>query len=167
MSMSGKKRALTKAVLLALEKAVDGIVRLEDFTTHSYIYAHGYDRPLKKSSLAKALKRLRERGFIEKEYDEEKIIFKLTQAGYDFLYFSKSDDEIKWDGKWKLVIFDVPENKRGIRDVLRSRLKLWGFTPWQQSVWASKKNVTQKLRQLVKDLGIEDWVLVVESDNVK
>lgn len=167
MSMVGKKKALTKAVLLVLEKTVDGIVRLEDLTTHAYIYAHGYDRPLKKSSLAKALKRLRERGFIEKEYDQEKIVFKLTQAGYDFLYFSKSDDEIEWDGKWRLVIFDIPENKRGIRDVLRSRLKLWGFAPWQKSVWASKKNVTQKLRQLVKELGIEDWVLVIESENVK
>lgn len=165
--MADKKKSLTNAILFALEKTVDGAVRSEDFLTHSYIYARGYDRPLKKSALAQALKRLREKGFIEKEHDEGKIIFKLTQLGREFLTLYKSDEEIKWDGKWRLVAFDIPENKRGVRDILRGRLKLWGFTPWQQSVWASKKNITNKLRELVKGLGIEDWVLVIESDNVK
>lgn len=165
--MADKKRSLTNAILFALEKTVDGYVRFEDFATHSYIYARGYDRPLKKSALSQALKRLRERGFIEKEHNEGKIIFKLSLAGKDFLELSKSEDEIEWDGSWRLVIFDIPENKRGVRDILRSRLKLWRFTRWQKSVWASKKNIAQKLRQFVKELGIEDWVLVIESNNVK
>lgn len=165
--MGSKKKSLTNAILLGLEKTVDGVVRLEDFTTHSYIYARGYDRPLKKSALSIALKRLREKGYLEKEHNEGKIIFKLTQAGQEFLTLSKSDDEIEWDQKWRLVIFDIPENKRGVRDILRSRLKMWGFTPWQKSVWATKKNITQKLRRFVSELGIEDWVLVIESDNVK
>lgn len=163
-----KKDSLGKLILLALEKTVDGYIRFEDFTYHSYIYAQGYDRPLKKASLAQAFKRLREKGFIAKvdEKDESKIIFKLTQIGRDFLDFSKSDNEIEWDGKWRIVIFDIPESKRAVRSVLRNRLKLWGFVRWQQSVWATKKNVIEKFRQLVKELGIKDWILIFESDNV-
>lgn len=154
-------------VLLALEKAVDGYVRLEDFAYHHYRYHHGIPE-LKKASLAQAFKRLREKGFIERvtEKDEGKIILRLTEAGREFLLLEKSDDEIEWDGKWRVVVFDIPEKQRTIRNILRSRLKMWGFSPWQQSVWASKKNITAKLRNLVKELDIEDWVLVIESDNV-
>lgn len=162
-----KKETIGKMILFALEKTVDGYVRFEDFTYHHYRYHYGYP-DLKKASLAQALKRLREKGFVEKTTlkDENKIILKLTEAGREFLLLSKSDDQVEWDGKWRMVIFDIPENKRLVRDILRSRLKLWGFKPWQKSVWASKKNITNKLRQLIKELKIGDWVLVFESDNV-
>lgn len=162
-----KKETIGKLVLLALEKTVDGYVRFEDFTYHHYRYIYGIPE-LKKSSLAQALKRLREKGFIERtnEKDTNKIILKLTEIGREFLLLSKPEDEIDWDGKWRIVIFDIPENKRLVRDVLRSRLKLWGFKPWQKSVWASKKNITSKLRNLIKELNIQEWVLVIESDNI-
>ncbi|MCL5784358.1 MAG: hypothetical protein M1142_03330 [Patescibacteria group bacterium] len=164
-----KKETIGKLVLLALEKAVDGYVRLEDFMYHPgyYAYGSGWEYPLKKSTLAQTLQRLRQKGFIEKvpEKDTNKIILKLTEAGREFLLFSKSDDEIEWDGKWRIVVFDIPENKRLVRDILRRRLKLWDFQPWQKSVWASKKNVTEKLRKLIKELDITDWVLVIESEN--
>ncbi|MDO8576754.1 MAG: hypothetical protein Q7R82_00245 [Candidatus Daviesbacteria bacterium] len=161
-----KKETIGKLVLLALEKAVDGYIRLEDFAYHHYRYHYGIPE-LKKASLAQALKRLREKGFIEKvvEKDEGKIILKLTETGRDYLYLSKSEDEIEWDGKWRIVVFDIPEKQKSIRNILRSRLKLWGFKPWQKSVWASKKNITGKLRRLIKELEVDDWVLVIESDN--
>lgn len=153
---------------MVLEKAVDGYVRFEDFTYHHYRYKYGIPE-LKKAALAQALKRLREKGYIEKlsdNKDEAKIIFKLTELGREFILLSKPEDEIKWDGKWRVVVFDIPEGKRLVRDILRSRLKLWGFNQWQKSVWASKKNITTKLRNFIKELGIDDWVLVIESDNV-
>lgn len=163
----GKKKSIGKFVLLALEKTIDGYVILEDFLYNPGFYVSGM-REVPKSSLARALKRLREKGFVEKttNKDESKIILRLTEIGREFLLLSKSEDEIKWDGKWRIVVFDIPEKRRTVRNILRSRLKLWGFTPWQQSVWASKKNITYKLRQLINELGIEDWVLVLESDNI-
>lgn len=162
----GKKESIGKLVLFALEKAVDGYVVLEDFMYNPGFYVAGM-REVPKSSLAQALKRLREKGFIEKSTDknEEKIILKLTEIGKEFLYLSKSDEEVEWDGRWRIVVFDIPESKRLVRDILRSRLKIWGFQPWQKSVWASKKNVITKLRLLIKELDIEDWVLVIESNN--
>lgn len=79
---------------------------------------------------------------------------------------TKDEAEITWDGKWRIVVFNIPENHQLVRQILRSRLKLWGFVQWHKSVWASKKPITAKLRELVKELNIEDWVLVFESDSV-
>lgn len=164
----GKKESIGKSVLFALEKAVDGYVGFEDFMYNPGFYLQGM-RQVRKSSLAQALKRLREKGYIEKfsnKQNESKIIFKLTNIGKEFLLLSKSEEEVEWDGKWRIVVFDIPEKNRAVRNILRSRLKLWGFVSWQQSVWASKKNLTNKLRGLVKELKIEDWVMVIESDNI-
>ncbi|MBI2085997.1 hypothetical protein HYT74_01515 [Candidatus Daviesbacteria bacterium] len=156
--MGLRKKSISSAVLFTLEKAIDGYCRLEDFAFHHYRYH--YDIPeLKKSSLAQALRRLRLDGYIEKDVKEGQIIFKLTQLGKDFLGV---EDE-KWDGLYRLVLFDIPENRRGIRDLFRRRLKDWGFKNWQRSVWVSNRNITDKLRRLIKNLEIEKWVAVIES----
>jgi len=41
----------------------------------------------------------------------------------------------KWDGRWFIVFFDVPEIQRNKRDYLRKFLKRLGFYPYQQSVY--------------------------------
>ncbi|MDP2930569.1 MAG: hypothetical protein Q8N56_03130 [bacterium] len=41
----------------------------------------------------------------------------------------------KWDGKWRLVMFDIPENTRLIREALRRKLKAFGFSSFQKSAW--------------------------------
>lgn len=134
-----KKLSLTNAILLGLEKAIDGYVRLEDFAVNPGYYAYGYDRPLKKSSITKAIERLQNRGFIEKDINTNKVIFKLTEKGKDKAILMV-DNQKDWDGKWRIVLFDIPEQKRTIRMLLRKKLKEWGFIQWQKSVWASKKN---------------------------
>ncbi len=164
-----KRKALTDLILLILEKSVDGYVRLDDFLNNPgyYAYHSGWEYPLKKSLLAQALKRLREQGFVEL-IDDNELTFRLTDSGKDRALWKKMMmGDKKWDGKWRLVIWDVPEKRRLARDLLRFKLKQLGFKKWQQSVWASKINCTKLLRDFIKRVGIEDWVMVVESDNVR
>lgn len=161
--MKVRKGSISEFVLLVLEKTVDGYVRFEDFAYHHYRYRHGVPE-LDKSALAMALKRLREGGLIEKGVNEEKVVFRLTALGRGALN-QGIFDESKWDGRWRLVIFDIPEKNKTVRNLLRRKLKGWGFRQWQKSVWLSKQNVTEALRKLIRDLGIEHWVAVFESED--
>lgn len=160
-----RKKSLTSFVLLVLEKSIDGYVRFEDFAYHHYRYRYGIPE-LKKSSLAKALKRLREGGLVELVSDEQ-LAFRITDRGREKAVLANLlvEDE-KWDGKYRIVIFDIPEKRRVVRDLLRVKLKGWGFVPWQRSVWVTKKNCAKPLRNFIKSVGIKDWVMVIESDNV-
>lgn len=159
-------KSLSNFILLSLEKAADGVVRYHDFYLHTSSYAKGYGRPLKKSNISMALKRLRENGLID-FVDDEKIILRLTDAGKEKAVLAKLllEDQ-KWDGRWRIIIFDVPEKRRIVRDILRSKLKTWGFVLWQQSVWATKKNCTKPLRDFINQSGIRAWVKVFEADEV-
>src|SRR3989338_1597786 len=153
------KKSLTNAISFALEKTVDGYIRLEDFAYHHYRYHYGIPE-LKKSSLSQALKRLREGGLIEQVKLRDDIVIKLTEAGRDLIGGEIEDKE--WDGKWRIVIFDIPEEKRIIRNLFRRNLKKWGFKHLQKSVWISKRNIFDKLESYINDLGIERWVVVME-----
>lgn len=164
----GTKKSLTNFILLALEKSVDGYVRFEHFAYKPHLYAHygWWDRPLKKSALALALKRLRENGLVEL-IDDKELTIRLTDTGRDKALWTRMKlvDE-PWDGKWRMVIWDIPEKRRVTRDLLRYKLKWLGFKQLQKSVWVTKKNCTQALRDFIKQIGIKDWVMVIESDNI-
>ena len=54
----------------------------------------------------------------------------------------------KWDGKWRIVIFDLDESKKTIRDMLRSRLKMLEYVQLQRSVWISPYDTTDEIEQL-------------------
>ena len=156
-----KRKMLTDLVLLVLEKSIDGYMKFEDFAYNPLL-----ERSVRKSDLAQAIKRLREQGFIELISDNE-LFLRLTDSGKDRVLWKKmTSEDAKWDGKWRLVIWDIPEKRRLVRDLLRFKLKQLGFTQWQQSVWATKTNCTKILRDFIKQIGIEDWVMVLESDNV-
>ncbi|OGE15091.1 hypothetical protein A2769_03305 [Candidatus Daviesbacteria bacterium RIFCSPHIGHO2_01_FULL_37_27] len=163
-----KRKSFSNFILLALEKAVDGTVRFNDFAqnTEYYAYGNGWDYPLDKSSLSKTLKRLRENGLVDFIVDDE-ISIRLTDKGREKAILANLllEDE-KWDGKWRILIFDVPEKRRVVRDVLRSKLKNWGFVGWQQSVWVTKKNCVKPLKDFINQVGIKDWVKVFEADEV-
>ena len=153
-------------LLIALEKTVDGYIRLEDFLYNTHIYAKGYARPLKKSSFSKTLKRLRDKGLIE-VINEAEIIIKLTDEGKTRALWEKIRHlEGVWDSKWRIVAFDIPETHSLTRNLFRRRLKELGFKLLQKSIWISKANCTNLIRNYVKELGISKWVSVLEAENV-
>ena len=165
--MKIKKGSLSEFALLALEKAIDGYIRYDDLIHHSrsYAWGGGWDKALKKSLLSQAIKRLKDKGLIEYEdHKRSQIIIKLTALGRDALG-DLATLEKGWDGKFRIVVFDIPESNSAVRNLFRRRLKDWGFRGWQQSVWISKHNVTERLKLLIDKLGIKDWVAVIESED--
>ncbi len=118
-----------------------------------------------RSELGQTLKRLREQGLIE-FVDDHKLSVRLTDPGRSKALLAKVLEPAEWDGKWRIVIFDIPERRRAARDLLRLKLKQLQFIKWQKSVWATRVDCIDLLRKFIKDVGIGDWVRIIESDNV-
>ena len=59
--------------------------------------------------------------------------------------------ELKWDGKWRIVLFDVPEQKRPVRDYLRGVLKRHGFIEFQRSMWVWPYRLPGFISKLLAD----------------
>ena len=90
--------------------------------------------------LSRALYGLKKRKFIKIKKVGDKTIIELTERGkkrkleYDIerLKILKQD---MWDGKWRMLMFDIPESKKNARESLRGKLKNLGFIQFQKSVW--------------------------------
>jgi len=92
---------------------------------------------------------------IKKERHNSQFL-SLTQKGKrKLLYYQVTEKKknMKWDGKWRVVIFDVWENTRSKRNLLRSEIKNFGFTQLQQSVWIYPYPCAEFIELLKTDLA--------------
>ena len=103
---------------------------------------------------------------IRKMGDIEEI--KLTNKGkvraleYKF-YHLKLEKRRRWDRRWRLVLFDVPEPKKKIRDALRKKLKNLGFLEFQKSVFVFPYPCEDEINFVINFFNIPENVYYLEA----
>jgi len=71
----------------------------------------------------------------------------------------------RWDKRWRLVMFDIPQNRRRDRDRLRGEMRACGFLRLQDSVWVFPYDCEDLIVLLKADMRIGKDILyaIVES----
>jgi len=114
---------------------------------------------LTKRSISNSFYYLLKRGLIEIEREGADVKIALTEKGKKLGQKYQIDDlkiktPKKWDGKWRIVIFDISQTKRIIRDIFRRKLKELGFYQLQKSVWVYPYSCEREIEILRKFLGV-------------
>ncbi len=123
-----------------------------------------------KTRFRKATERLRKRKLIYGERKGKRIIFELTEEGR--LVADKVNIKLemakrrRWDGIWRIIIFDVPEKLRGKRDLLRKELVSFGFMQLQKSVWAYPHALPKEFVDLWEHGGILRHCILIDAARV-
>lgn len=86
------------------------------------------------------VKRLQSRKLVEFiELPDGKVRITLTKLGKNKILLYDLDhmklNARAWDGKWRLVTFDVPDDQKQAREALRVKIRQLGFYPLQKSVF--------------------------------
>ena len=82
------------------------------------------------------LGRLERQGLIYVEERGGKQYARTTKTGEQLLALSKGMARARrWDKRWRVVLFDIPERRRAVRDGLRRFMSDYGFVRLQDSVW--------------------------------
>ena len=97
---------------------------------------------------------------------------KITRAGeevtkeldMDSMVLKRAD---QWDGKWRVIIFDVPVSKSKNRKAFTERIKELGLIMVQKSVWAYPYECYEELMVLRKFYGIAKYVTYFEAVEVE
>jgi DNA-binding transcriptional regulator PaaX len=71
-----------------------------------------------------------------------------------------------WDQKWRIVIFDIPEEKKIIRDRFRRRLLSMDFVMIQKSVFCHSAECLKEIVFLTKLYQIEPYITYLEATNI-
>ena len=64
----------------------------------------------------------------------------------------------KWDGEWRIVIFDIPERFKKAREALRLKLKELGFRELQKSVFIFPYECEDEINFIVEVFLIRPFV---------
>src|SRR3989344_1792453 len=120
-----------------------------------------------KTALSRKLYALKRRGFIKYSNGVEAVI---TEKGYKYINFAKLEElkieNKKRDGRWRVIIFDIPEEKRAARDLLRSKLNEWECYQLQKSVYVTCYACEKDIEELVRLLAISKYVCVVVAESL-
>ena len=101
----------------------------------------GYKKGARFNHQAKtALGRLAAKGLITFEERDDKRYARVTEVGEQMLELESLREKSakkpkRWDGRWRVVLFDIPERRRGVRNRLRLFMQEYGFVRLQDSVW--------------------------------
>lgn len=101
--------------------------------------------------------------------------YELTSSGkerltkWEFTNF-KLHKPKKWDRKWRVIIFDIPDKKRRVRDQIRYLFKTAGLYLLQESVWVYPYDCEDIIALLKTDFGVGKnllYLIVEEIENDK
>ena len=112
-------------------------------------------------------KKLIEDGLLKLDTKNGKQFLSLTEKGErKLLYYQITEKkQQKWDGKWRVVVFDVWENARSKRNLLRNEIRDFGFIQLQRSVWIYPYECAEFVELLKIDLSFGKNIryMIVES----
>lgn len=113
-------------------------------------------------SVRAAISRMNKQGWVQSEKVGNKSYYSLTDRG------QKRIDEAgkrifklmpeKWDGKWRIFMYNIPEEIRNVRDELRKELVWSGFGTLSSSCWISANDLEKQVFDLIEKYEIGDYV---------
>jgi len=166
---------LTSAkLLISLFEAVE--ITAKSFFKASPIYRQSMkkyynDDRYDKAEINDRIQYLKSMGFIKTFTESRERFVELSPKGFKKLKKLSAEIKIdrpkKWDKKWRMVIFDVPEKFRSSRNSLRFKLLSLGLIKIQKSVYVYPFPCTDDIVSLSRSLGIEKSVTVMVADIIQ
>lgn len=132
----------TKSLVGAIVKGV-GVVGMVGVVVVAPNAAQAFDmlaRSYRKKSTKAYADYLRRSGYFEVRQKGDKFAIHLSEKGKKALAVTPFEEyefsaPPKWDGRWHVLMFDIPETHRHVRKHIARRLANLGLRPIQDSVY--------------------------------
>ena len=115
-----------------------------------------------------SIHRLSQKGLIATKFKKHEKYIELTKKGKEVAHKLLTEKinlpHGKWDGKWRLLCFDIPESNRRERAFLRNFLFRNGFRKYQQSVWITPYNILPIILRAVAFAELRQFTRTVTAD---
>ena len=149
--------AIFFAIEMLIEKGRD-FFRKEDL----------YGAAVKPYEIHQTLVRFQKSGYL---VAEKGGIFKLSVKGkarmkhYSLENIQAPPRPKRWDGKWRLLMFDIPERNSWARNLLRNKIREWNFAHIQRSVFITPFDCEKEIGAVLERLELQDAVLLMTVEH--
>ncbi len=83
----------------------------------------------------RSLKKLEKDGFVEMDVKGNYFVTDKGSISLNSISPELIKKQIRWDKKWRVIIFDIPKGREKTRQRLRNTIQAYGFIMLQKSVW--------------------------------
>ena len=167
-----KSSAIAKGVLVAL--GMMGVITIAMVAPNSLqmlrIFGFG-KKDYNPKSVYNSLKRLQKNRLVDITEKDGKTIIKITKNGKSkLLEYEFEDMQIakpkKWDGKWRIVGFDVPEKRKKAREALRHKMKELGFIQMQKSLFVYPYECRKEIEFIGEFFQVYEHIVLIEASSI-
>ena len=122
-------------------------------------------------ALTRSIKNLVEAGHAEMHNSDNQSYVRITKKGKNKLNSIRllGDDTLvptTWDGFWRIIILDIPEERKSEREALRYLLKKANFVCIKNTVWISPLPYENLFINIKKDLDLSTELMIVVTDKL-
>jgi DNA-binding transcriptional regulator PaaX len=169
VAQRGKREKIQNIVLTGIyAMSALGLFVTAGNTVQLLKYVEKYIGPKKRLNqrISQAMLRLTSKGLISKNR-------KLTSRGEKLAQNLERMERVlpqkllRWDKKWRMVIFDVWEKRRDVRDRLRAALENNGFVKIQNSVWVYPYPCEEFFAFLRTELRLGSGMLYIVAEEIE
>jgi hypothetical protein len=170
-----ERRFLGAKKILAL--VAGGVFSFLDWYPKNWAYledpeAYGVTKRFNIPYLKRILRRLEKQKLIKVKEEKGKQIVKITDAGRTrVLKYAieeiKIKEPIKWDGRWWLVSYDLPEEMAHLRSLIRRYFLSWGFCPIHKSVYLHAYPCGDEIEFLREYFGVGEYIKVFKVEKIE
>lgn len=128
-------------------------------------------KKINEKELWREIRKLYRSRLVEKrENPDGSFTFVLSRKGkaksLNFQFEKMRLEKKDWDGKWRLVVFDVPEKIKPARDALREKLKKLGFYELQKSVFVFPYKCEDEIDFVIEFFEMRRYVRTVLAEKI-
>ncbi len=139
----------------------------------------GLDKPMKKAfdaldkrererEIARVLAYMKSKKLLAENYQNGLEITTLGQLRLkrmDYEKLSIPTPEV-WDGQWRIIMFDIPEEMHRTRRDFTAKLRLLGYKYLQQSVWIHPFESRREISVVCEKLNISKYVTYIVTTHI-
>lgn len=129
-------------------------------------------KALDRQELYRSIRRLYESKLIDySEHTDGSVEVILNREGRGVALKYKLDEmtiksPTRWDQKWRVILFDIPENQKSLRDTLRMRLKQLGLLELQKSVFVHPYECRNEIDFVIELYNARRYVRFIEASHI-
>ena len=121
--------------------------------------------------IKRSVYRLEQAGFVKRK-DGKGGLFMLTQKGKEkamryAIEQMRIASQKAWDKKWRLIMFDVPEEKKQARRAINLALKKLGCVQYQKSVFITPFPCSKEIDFVGECFGVRDHIRIIVASEIE
>lgn len=122
----------------------------------------------KEREIQRVIRYMKQQGLLAGSYEHglqltEKARKRLAKADFESL---RVEPQITWDKRWRIIIYDIPEDHKSARNALAGRLRSFGCFQLQKSTWITPFPCRDGVATLAAHYDVDENITYFEAINL-